>query len=244
MSHMSTLRKIVVLLLFLSLALGQAVPVVAQSDDGVVPDDGVAVPAANGAEAAEKGEFTPGESSSIDAGSGLLFLPFAAVGSDAAASAAAPASAWQVVFLDHMCAYPNGWLRYDYNGTGQAWVFRWVDGVCTATPNATVNRENVTTTRVFSLAGALAARATFRFKMNTETYWDALRVEYSCSGGKTYFGVPSYYTGLYGWSTAMVSLDLCKGYSSVRIRFTYQTDQSVLSALAPVIDYVKVEKFQ
>lgn len=242
MRHMSPLLKFVVIAVFLALALFGAMPVFAQSDDGVVPDDGAPVPAAEQA-AADKEEFTPGESSSVDAGDKFMYLPFAAdtLGVEAAG---VMTPTWQVVFLDHLCSYPNGWLRNDYNGTGHAWVYATVDGVCTARPNGNVHRMNVTTTRTFSLAGALAARATFRFKMNTETNWDYLRVEYSCNGGKTYWGMPSQYSGAYGWSTATVSLDACKGYSSARIRFTYQTDRSILSALPPVLDYVKVEKYQ
>jgi hypothetical protein len=241
MRRMLMLRKIVVVALFLALALFQAMPVFAQSDDGVVPDDGVAAPA--DAPAAEKEEFTSGESSPFDAGDKLMYLPFAA-GATGVEAAGVVTPTWQLVFIDHMCAYPNGWLRNDYNGTGQAWVFAMVDGVCTARSNGIVHKMNVTTTRVFSLAGATAARATFRFKMNTETNWDYLRVEYSCNGGKTYWGMPSQYSGVYGWSVATVSLDACKGFSSVRIRFTFQTDRSILSTLAPVVDYVKVEKFQ
>lgn len=243
MRHMSTLRILVGLALFLALALFTAMPVFAQSEDGVVPDDGVAAPAQNDAPAADKEEWTPGESSPFDAGDKFMYLPFAAERAGIEA-AGVMTPTWKLVFIDHMCAYPSGWLRNDYNGTGHAWAYALVEGVCTARPNGTVHRMNVTTTRTFSLAGATAARATFRFKMNTETYWDYLRVEYSCSGGKTYWGMPSQYSGAYGWSVATVPLDQCKGYSNVRIRFTYQTDRSVLSTLAPVLDYVKVEKFQ
>lgn len=247
MCHMSMLRpsllrKFLVVVVLLSLALCQAAPVLAQSDDGVVPDDGT--PAIQTGEPVEKGEFTPGESSSIDAGGRNLFLPLIAGTDTVEAAAVTPAATWQVVFLDHMCSYPNGWLRNDYNGTGQSWVYAFVDGYCTATPNATGHKINVTTTRVFSLAGATAARATFRFKMNTETYWDYLRVEYSCNAGKTYWGMPSQYSGAYGWSTATIAMNNCAGYSSVRIRFTFQTDRNVLSTLPPVLDYVKVEKYQ
>lgn len=242
MLHMSLLRKSVIIAAFLALAVFAAMPVFAQSDDGVVPDDGVAAPA--NAPAADKDEFTPGDSSSIDAGYKTLYLPFSAGIADQNAAAAAPAAAWQVVLLDHMCQYPNGWLRNDYNGTGHFWVFKMVDAVCVAQPNGIIHKMNTSTTRVFSLAGATAARATFRFKMNTETNWDYLNVDYSCNGGKTYWGMPSSYSGAYGWSTATVSLDACKGAASVRLRFTFQTDRSILSTLAPVLDYVKVEKYQ
>lgn len=244
MRHMSSLLKFLVLLLFLALAFGQATPVFSQSDDGIVPDDGAAEPAAAqpDAPAVEKGELAPGEPSSAE-GDLRLFLPFAAGGADVQAAGTVTPT-WQLVFIDHMCSYPSGWYSYDYNGTSHAWVYAMVDNVCTATVNGTAHKMNVTTWRPFSLAGALAARATFRFKMNTETYYDYLRVEYSCNGGKTYWASPSAYSGAYAWSLATVSLDNCKGASNVRLRFTFQTDKNVVSALAPIIDYVKVEKFQ
>jgi hypothetical protein len=242
MWRMSLLQRFVIIAAFLALALFGAMPVFAQSDDGVVPDGGVAAPAQSDAPAVDKDELAPGESSSVEAGDKFMYLPFAGTAGVAAGAVVTPT--WQTVFLDHMCAYPSGWLRNDYNGTGHAWVYALVDGVCTAQPNAVVHKMNVTTTRVFSLAGALKARATFRFKMNTEALWDYLRVEYSCNGGKTYWGLPSQYSGAYGWSVATVPLDKCAGNASVRIRFTFQTDRSILSTLAPVLDYVKVEKYQ
>lgn len=243
MRRMSLSRKIVTLMVFLALAVVQVMPAFAQSEDGVVPDGGSAPAAVEDTRAAaDKGEFTPGESSSVDAGNKNMYLPFAIGSNDV--NAAAPAATWVTVLYDEFCSYPTGWTRYDYNGTGHAWTKAIVDGWCTAKPNGIVNKMNVTTWRTVSLSGALASRAIFRFKMSTEQAWDFFRVEYSCNSGKTYWGTPSAYSGLYGWSVATVSLDKCNGAASVRVRLTFQTDQIVLSTAAPAVDYFRVQKWQ
>lgn len=244
MRHMSTLRKTVTVLVFLVLAAGQAMPVLSQSSDGIIPDGGTdpasAIVEDNGP-AVEKGESAAGESSSIDAGNKYMFLPFAAGNREV--DAAAPAASWVTVFYDEFCSYPSGWSRYNYNATGHVWAYAVVDGWCTAKPNGYVNKMNVTTWRTFSLAGALSSRAIIRFKMTTETYYDFFRVEYSCNSGRTFWGTPSAWSGAYGWSTATVSLANCNGASSVRLRLTFQTDASVTSTLTPAVDYVKVQKY-
>jgi len=244
MRRTSMFRKLVTVMVFMLLALCQVVPAFAQDEDGIVPDSPTPAAAANAGAEVEKSEFTPGESSSVELGNALLYLPFAAGNRNL--DAAAPTATWQNVLYDEFCSYPTGWSRYDYNGTGHAWVKAIVDGFCTARANGIVNKENVTTWRTVSVAGGTNARAIVRFKMATEQYYDFFRIEFSCGTqpGRTYYGWPSAYSGAYGWSTATVTLSACAGSSNLRFRLTFQTDQSVLSTMAPTVDYVKIQKWQ
>jgi hypothetical protein len=248
MRRTSILFKIIMLLALIALGAGQALPAFAQTDeDGVIPDGGLEpLPATveDAAAADAKAEFTPGEAGSFDAGKVYMYLPFAIVSGAEAASAVAPAATWQTLLYDEFCSFPSGWTTYDYNATGRNWVYATVDGYCTARANGVNHSMNVMMWRNINLVGALNARATFRFKMGTEMYWDFFRFEYSCNGGRTYWGAPSAYSGTYGWSTVTISLSRCIGYSNVRVRFTFQTDRSVYSTAAPTVDYLRIEKYQ
>lgn len=244
MQRASLSRKIVTMLLFLSLALCQVAPAFAQEGDGVVPDSPASAAADTSQAEVDKGEITPGESSSVEARNAYLYLPFAAGGDKL--QAAAPDATWVTVLYDEFCSYPTGWSRYDYNGTGHTWVKATVDGLCTARASGIVNKENVTTYRTVSVAGGTSARAIVRFKMATEQYFDFFRIEFSCGTqpGRTFYGWPSAYSGSYGWSTATVSLSACAGSSTLRFRLSFQSDQSVLSTMAPTVDYVMIQKWQ
>jgi len=193
----------------------------------------------------EKGEFTPGESSSIDINKHRVFIPIASANSGAEASAAATTASWNTFFIDEFCSFPTAWNQYDANDTGQLWTKQMVDGFCTAKPSGYVGKMNTWIYRDFSLTDALDARMSFSFKMNTEANFDLLRFEYTCDGGKTWEGTPHAYTGAVStWTTKTISLFSCKGKSSVRIRFSFQTDKSVIGVAAPALDWVKVEKFK
>lgn len=244
MQRASLSRKIVTMLLFLSLALCQVAPAFAQEGDGIVPDNPASAAADTSQAEVDKGEFTPGESSSVEARNSYLYLPFAAGGDKL--QAAAPNAAWVTVLYDELCSYPTGWTRYDYNGTGHAWTYATVDSLCTIRPSGVVNKENVTTYRTVSVAGGTDARALVRFKMATEQYFDFFRIEFSCGTqpGRTFYGWPSAYSGSYGWSTAVVSLGACAGSSTLRFRLTFQSDATVLTTMAPIIDYVRIQKWQ
>ena len=244
MQRPSMLFKLVTMLVFLALALGLAAPVSAQTDDGIVPDGGTGPAVEEDAPFVEKGVFTPGASSSVDAGRSYLYVPFVAGQAENGVAAAAPAATWVTVVYDDMCAFPNNWSTYDYNGTGQNWVYSYIEGWCTGQPSGITNAEYTYMSTYFDLSGALSARARFRFKMQSEAYFDFLRFEYSCNSGKTNYGVIHAYSGTHNWSVATVGLDKCKGYSSVMFRIAFVTDRSVLSTMAPAIDYFWVEKYQ
>ena len=199
----SAFRKLVAVMVFLVLAVGQVMPALAQSEDGLVSDDGSPAPAA-----------------------------------------IAPAATWVDVLCDEFCSYPNGWVRDDYNGTGHNWVKATVDGRCTARPSGIGNKMNVTTWRTVSVAGGANPQAVFRFKMNTEPFWDFVRVEYSCNSGQHFWGTPSALSGVYGWTTASFSLANCAGSSNLRVRLTFQTDKIILSTQAPTLDYFKVRHWK
>lgn len=193
----------------------------------------------------ERGDVAPGESNSMDTGKNYIFLPVVQNVNDKNVAAAAPSAAWYNVFYDELCSFPSGWTTYDYNGTGHIWVGRTIDGWCTAQPSAYVLKENTQFSRYFSLVGALDARAIIRFKMNTETNYDRLQIEYTCNSGSTWYGSPHVFTGNRGWSTAFISLSSCRGASSVQIRISFISDRSFIptGAIAPVIDYVQVQKY-
>ena len=208
--------------------------------DGESPDG---EPAAHG-EVVEKGQVNEGESSSVESGRPRIYIPH--LSSPSAVGSVAPAAtdaSWRNVFYDELCAYPNAWSRRDYNGTGHSWVYRTVDGLCTMRPSGYTLKMNVQTERTFSLVGALDARAVIRFSTRTEQNYDYLRIEYSCDSRRTWIGGAAY-SGSYGWSTVNISLAGCRGSSSVTLRLSFITDQSIIGSASPVVDYVRVQSYR
>lgn len=240
MYRTNCLHKLSIILVLLSLALTPFTSVFAQAVEGTptptTTDDTTVIP--------EKGEFTPGESSSIDSGKSNIFIPLVTSGSGNNVDAASPSFSWQVVFLDELCSFPSSWTVTDRNGTNQRWTRQTVSGYCTAKPNMYTNKMNTYMERTFSLVSAVDARLTFRFKMNTESTFDFLRYEYSCNGGKSWTSrsVHAESGPVPFWTVRTVSLTECIAQSSVIVRFTFDTDDTVTGSEAPVIDYVKVEK--
>jgi hypothetical protein len=237
MLHRSQLWKIVSVVLLLVLTLGQVAPALGQAEDEETSGD-VAV-----------GKDTPaaGESSSIDM-EHHVFLPLTQSGS-AEVDAAAPSAIWRTVFYDEFCSFPNAWARYDYNGTGHVWAFNIFNGLCVAQPNGYVNTMHTLMSRTFSLVGAQDARITFRFQMRSEISYDFLLTQFSCDGGATWYGQPNARSNPpAGWVVRVIKVKgtNCLGKSSVIVRYSFVTDQSVIpfNALPPALDYVLVEKFQ
>jgi len=240
--------KLICFTLLFALTLGQITAVKAQEVDSA---DAAAEEATAGGEAVDKTTTAPGESSNTDPNRDRLFLPITQTGpvNEANVQAAAVEAKWSTVLYDEMCSFPNGWSRYDYNGTGYSWVYNTVGGYCTAQPNGYGNVENTLMQRTFSLTGAKDARITFRFMMKSEINYDFLLTQYSCDSGATWNGTPHARSNPpAGWQLRTINLkgSPCLKKPTVILRFAFVTDASVVpaGALAPAIDYIWVEKYQ
>lgn len=241
------LWKLMWLMVLFSLTLGQVVPVLAQTDEDVPAEEETA----GDVVAVEKGEPAAGESSSFDPGkfNFQVFLPVLRNSTATEVNAAATSATWQTVFYDEMCSFPASWSLYDYNATGHSWVYRTVDGLCTAQPSGYVNKMHTYMYRTFSLAGAKDARVTFRFKMTSEAYWDFLLTQVSCDGGASWHGTPHARSNPpAGFNIRVMALAKtpCLKKPNVILRFAFMTDAIIVpgGAFPPAVDYVWVEKFQ
>lgn len=235
MSRKSWVRKLIWLMVLCSLTFSQIPTALAQTEDEA-PPTGAFV---------EKGIPASGESSSIDTGKNYVYLPLLQGEGTADVAAAATDAGWTTVFYDEFCSFPNGWTRRDYNASGVDWTYRTFGGYCTAQPSAYYNKMNVFMMRTFSLAKAKDAKIEFRFQMQAEPYWDYFVTEYSCDGGLSWQGSPSSRSNPpAGWVVRTMSLkgSSCLKKASVTVRFGFTTDASVTGPIAPVLDYVWIQK--
>ena len=243
MSPKSWFWRLTMLFILFSLTVSQLPTAFAQSEDEEPADE-----ATIAAAAAKQGAVSPGESSSIDTGKNYVYLPM--LQGDGVASevtASATDAKWITIFYDEFCSFPSGWSNRDYNATGDNWVYKTIDGLCTVQPSRYINVMNVFMTRSFSLAGAKDANIYFRFKMQAEPFYDYFVTEYSCDGGITWQGNPSSRSNPpAGFVDRKMSLkgSSCLKKPSVTVRFGFTTDYSVTGPIAPVLDYVLVEKLQ
>lgn len=256
MSQRSWLWKFLSLLIVVSITGSQTLitfaqtaddtPVItdAAADDEAVADD---EESAESPVVADKSLEATGESSSIDTGKNYMYLPLIqGTGMEDVSAAAVSAKAkYTTVFYDEFCSFPSGWGRRDYNGTGDFWVYRTIDGYCAVQPSRYVNTMNTFMTRTFSLVKAKDAYIEFGFKMQAEPYYDYFVTEYSCDNGITWHGSPSSRSNPpSGWVIRKLSLkgSSCLKKPEVTVRFGFTTDSSVTGPIAPAIDYVWVLK--
>jgi hypothetical protein len=230
------------MMVVLALTLGQYSLASAQADGD---DPANAATAEDAEDVQEKGELTAGESSPTDAGRSQeagphrLFVPYIA-GSGGEVGAAATNA---LVLFDDLCAFPNGWTRQDYLGTGDAWAPAIVGGFCVARPTRYINRMAVIMERPVDLrfGNINGAFLRFRFRMRTETAFDFLRYEFSCNGRRTWRGSTHSDSGSFpNFTTRTINISECDGFQTVWIRFWFQTDLSVIGAERPSIDFVEV----
>lgn len=240
-----------VLILMLVVLTINPTPVFAQEAE---TDDDMPIPAGPVDDSArvehpliEKWTYHEGTPNSVDLGDHTVFVPFFSYGSAPDIEGAEVNRTWYTIFEDEMCDFPAGWWTYNYGYTGSYWDMYYVNGRCAAQPN-TYSDNMLTYMRInVDLTGAIDGRMAFKWRSDTESYYDYLVYEYSCDGGliwRTGYGhrLSGDWNGTWYWNN--VNLRKCAGYPDVTLSIGFMTDGSVTYPLAPAIDYVRVEKYQ
>jgi hypothetical protein len=197
-----------------------------------------------------------------------VFIPYLQAGvshPEELQAAAIDAPTWQTIVFEGFDAIfvgwplPGGkWTVADYNGSqvppsNPNTLFLWDDtatkafaGSKSAHPTDGPPYINHTHTYMqygpFSLVGALDAKLTFHYWLDSELNFDFFRWEYSCNGtsgnwagGMARSGFPN------EWTSVTTSLKSCLDKSNVYVRFWFVSDYNV-SDNGVWVDSVKIER--
>ncbi len=205
------------------------------------------------AEAYEPEPETFGDQSADDE----MLLPEDVAGAEVDAQGAIPTAVeagWTVIENEGFDSLfrDTGWHSYDVNGASVGGSYQWVTttrrsfaGALSASPNGRANYGQNEHTKMyfgpFSLAGAIDAKFSFLYYLNTQRNYDLLSWEYSCDARGSWLSQQK--SGVAGWKFVTVSLKPCLGQSSVYVQFTFLSDVSI-NGEGAYVDSVLIQKLQ